>query len=67
MNFCVVHRVVLSKRDCLFVVVVFCILLVIDNEEGEVWNVKAMNLRTGSGSIGIHRWNSSTQIEPCVQ
>ena len=57
---CVVHRVVLSKRDCLFVAVVFCILLVIDNEEGEVWNVKSMNLRTGSGSIGMSRWNSST-------
>ena len=52
---CVVHRVVSSKRDCLFVDVVFRILLVIDNEEGEVWNVKAMNLRTGSGSIGIYR------------
>ena len=38
MNFCFVHRVVLSKRDCLFVSVIFCILLVIDNEEREVWN-----------------------------
>ena len=56
-------RVVLSKRDCLFVAVVFCILLVIDNEEGEVRNVKAMNLRTGGGSIGMYRWNSSTQSE----
>ena len=55
---------VLSKRDCLFVVVVSCILLVIDNEEAEVWNVKAMNLKTGSGSIEVYRWNSSTQSEP---
>ena len=60
MNFCVVHSVVLSNRDCLFVVVVFRILLIIDNEEGEVWNVKAMNLRTGNGSIGMYRWHSST-------
>ena len=52
---------VLSKRDCLFVVVVFYILLIIDNEKGEVWNVKAMNLRTGSGSIRIYGCNSSTQ------
>ena len=63
MNFCVVHTVVLSKRDRLLVAVVFCILLVIDNEEGEVWNVKAMNLRTRSGSIGMYRWNSLTQSE----
>ena len=63
MNFCVVHRVVLSKRDCFFVAVVFCILLIIDNEAGDVWNVKAMNLRTRIGSIGMYRWNSSTQSE----
>ena len=42
MNFCVAHRVVLSKKDCLFVAVVFCIVLVINNEKGEVWNMKAM-------------------------
>ena len=42
MNFCVFHTVVLSKRDRWFVAVVFCILSVIDNEEGEVWNVKAI-------------------------
>ena len=41
----------LLKRDCLFVAVVFCILLVMNNEEGEVWNVKAMNLRAGSGMV----------------
>ena len=34
---------------------VFCILLITENEEGEVWNVKAMNLRTGSGSIAVYR------------
>ena len=39
MNFCVVHRVVWCHRgQCLFVAVVFHILLII---EGEVWNVKA--------------------------
>ena len=60
MNFCVVRRVVLSKRT-LFVCCC-CMLhsLIIDNEEGEVWNLKAMNLRTGSGSIGAYGWNSST-------
>ena len=51
-------------RNCLFVAVVFCVLLII---EGEVWNVKAevkaMNLRTGSGCFGGYRWNSSTQGE----
>ena len=35
----------------------------IDTEDGEVWNVKPMNLRTRSGSIGGYRWNSSTQSE----
>ena len=48
----------------MFVAVVFCVLLII---EGEVWNVKAevkaMNLRTGSGCFGGYRWNSSTQGE----
>ena len=39
----------------MFVAVVFCILSVVDNEEGEVWNLKAMNLRTGSGSIEVNR------------
>ena len=63
MNFCVVHTVVLSQRDSLFVAVVFCILSVIDNEEGEVWNVKAMNLRTRRGLIGMYRWNSLTKSE----
>ena len=47
----------------MFVAVVFCILVIIDNEEGEVWNVTAMNLRTGSASIGVYIWNSSTQSE----
>ena len=28
------YRVVLSKRKCLFATVVFCILLVINNDEG---------------------------------
>ena len=46
----------------MFVAVVFYILLII---EGEVWNVKAevkaMNLRNGSGCFGVYRWNSSTQ------
>ena len=53
---------VLSKRT-LLVAVVYCILLIIDNEAGEVWNEKAINLRTGSESIGVYRWNSSTQSE----
>ena len=57
-NFCVVHRMVLSNRTLL---VCCCTLLTIDNGEREVWNVKAMNLRTGSGSIGVCRWNCSTQ------
>ena len=66
MNFCVVHRVVVSKRTLLvlFVAVVFYVFLII---EGEAWNVKAevkaMNLRTGSGCFGVYRWNSSTQSE----
>ena len=47
----------------MFVTFIFCILLVVDNEEGEVWHVKAMNLRTGSGSIGVYRWNSSKQSD----
>ena len=57
------YRVALSKRDIQFVAVVCCILSVIDNEEGEVCNVKAMNLRARSGSIGMYRWNSLTQSE----
>ena len=43
--------------------VVFCTLLIIDDEGGEVWNVKAMNLRNGNGSIGVYSWSSSTQSE----
>ena len=41
-----------QRGHCLFVAVVFYILLII---EGEVWNVKAevkaMNLRTGGGCL----------------
>ena len=37
---------------------VFYILLLI---HGEVWNVKAMNLRTGSGCFRVYKWTSSTQ------
>ena len=44
-----------QRGHCLFVAVVFCILLIIDNEEEEVLNVKAMSLRTASGSIGVYR------------
>ena len=44
----------------MFIAVVFYILLII---EGEAWNVKAMNLRTGSGCFRVCRWNSSTQSE----
>ena len=39
----------------MFVAVVFCILSVVDNEEVEVWNMKAMNLRTGNGPIEVNR------------
>ena len=63
MNFCVVPEWYCQRGHCWFVAVVLCILLVINNEEGEVWNVKAMNLRTGNGSFGVHRWNSATQRE----
>ena len=52
-----------QRGHCWFVAVVFCILLVINNDEGAVWNVEAMNLRNGSGSTGVYRWNSSTQGE----
>ena len=53
-----------QRGHCLFVAVVFYVLLII---EGEVWNVKAevkaMNLRTGIMCFGVYRWNSSTQSE----
>ena len=52
-----------QRRHCWFVAVVFCILLVVNNEEGEVWKVNVMNLRTRSGSVGVCRWNSSRQKE----
>ena len=47
-----------QRGQCLSVAVVFCILLIIDNEGGEVWNVKAMNLRTGS----VTNWESTDGI-----